>query len=78
MKLPKNIQVLDSLSTECWWYDEKEDLMIDPRNWFEKAKWLLDGVYCKGLDVEVAEALKVAYELGLQDGLKKVKVDEEY
>ena len=52
--------------------------MIDPRNWFEKAKWLLDGVYCKGLDVEVAEALKVAYDLGLQDGLKKVKVDEEY
>jgi len=59
--------------------------MIDPRDWFEKAKWLLDANVRPDrkdentkLEKDVAEALKTAYELGLQDGLKKVKVDEEY
>ena len=63
--------------------------MYDPRNWFEKAKWLVNWTSPSGVVVEIqpgmskvvddlAEALKVAYELGLQDGLKKVKVDDEY
>ena len=72
MKLPKDIKVLDSLSTECWWYDEKENLMNDPRDWFKKELAL------SYTTEEIAEALKVAYDLGLQDGLKKRKVDEDY
>lgn len=51
-------------------------------SWFEKARGLVANIGAPEDDaktiLEVAEALKTAYELGLQDGLKKVKVDEEY
>ena len=53
-------------------------MMDDPRNWQEKATWLCQDVadnYAPGLREEVANALKAAYDLGVQDGYEKARAE---